>query len=268
MHPLPRVLSSQDHHFRLPPEVTDIIIDHLHADPPSLALCGLICKSWVAASRYHLFRAAVISSDNATAFSELLDSQYASFAVYVEELLLTIENLALESAHQWLALLISVKTLTLRDMSMMNLACGDPLSNFTSAFANVIHLELFYVVFHDRDFFLRFICAFPLLRNLSAISSEPLTLEGPHPNPSASAPLSALRSLVVSEIGEWFITWLHMLNSVPSLHILELRDWDMRPDLYVVVAILLKRLGPKLRHLVLPEDVLVPQGISDCMSLL
>ncbi|KAJ7061760.1 hypothetical protein C8F01DRAFT_1138307 [Mycena amicta] len=41
------------HH--IPPEVLDIIIDHLHNDRAALLACGLVARNWVAGSRHHLF---------------------------------------------------------------------------------------------------------------------------------------------------------------------------------------------------------------------
>jgi hypothetical protein len=40
---------------RLPPELIDIIIGLLHLNWHALATCALVCKSWVPASRRHLF---------------------------------------------------------------------------------------------------------------------------------------------------------------------------------------------------------------------
>ncbi|OCH94035.1 hypothetical protein OBBRIDRAFT_723682, partial [Obba rivulosa] len=39
----------------LPPELTDRIIDFLYGDKYTLAACGLVCRAWVPASRFHLF---------------------------------------------------------------------------------------------------------------------------------------------------------------------------------------------------------------------
>lgn len=40
----------------VPPELVDRVIDHLFDDNFSLAACALVCKDWLPASRYHLFR--------------------------------------------------------------------------------------------------------------------------------------------------------------------------------------------------------------------
>ena len=40
---------------RLPPEITDYIVDLLHNEPETLKQCCLISKSWVPCIRKHLF---------------------------------------------------------------------------------------------------------------------------------------------------------------------------------------------------------------------
>jgi hypothetical protein len=40
---------------RLPPEVIDRIIDYLHDSPADLRTSALVCKPWLASSRFHLF---------------------------------------------------------------------------------------------------------------------------------------------------------------------------------------------------------------------
>ncbi|KAF9789317.1 hypothetical protein BJ322DRAFT_987841, partial [Thelephora terrestris] len=41
---------------RLPPEISDRVVDLLHDEPESLERCCLVSKSWVACARKHLFR--------------------------------------------------------------------------------------------------------------------------------------------------------------------------------------------------------------------
>lgn len=40
---------------RLPPELTDMIIDYLHDHKSALQTCSLTCKGWLNSSRHHLF---------------------------------------------------------------------------------------------------------------------------------------------------------------------------------------------------------------------
>ncbi|KAJ3554128.1 hypothetical protein NM688_g3264 [Phlebia brevispora] len=41
---------------RLPPELIDMVIDHLYNDKVTLAQCTLVARSWLSAARMHLFR--------------------------------------------------------------------------------------------------------------------------------------------------------------------------------------------------------------------
>ncbi|KAJ7683381.1 hypothetical protein B0H17DRAFT_37562 [Mycena rosella] len=40
----------------IPPELIDLIVDHLHADIPALKACSLAARSFVASTRPHIFR--------------------------------------------------------------------------------------------------------------------------------------------------------------------------------------------------------------------
>lgn len=57
---------------KCPPEICDIIIDFLHKDTRALCACNLVCRSWRAAARYHLFRAIKLSAGRAHAFLGIL----------------------------------------------------------------------------------------------------------------------------------------------------------------------------------------------------
>ncbi|EKM56550.1 uncharacterized protein PHACADRAFT_253742 [Phanerochaete carnosa HHB-10118-sp] len=59
---------------RLPPELCDMVIDHLHDDKTSLALCSLVSASWLRSARYHLFDSIYIYCEKeADAFQKFLD---------------------------------------------------------------------------------------------------------------------------------------------------------------------------------------------------
>ncbi|KAF7324979.1 hypothetical protein MKEN_00540300 [Mycena kentingensis (nom. inval.)] len=57
---------------RLPAELEDTVIDFSHTDVKTLATCGLVCRSWRPASRYHLFSSVFLTGQNAVRFAELL----------------------------------------------------------------------------------------------------------------------------------------------------------------------------------------------------
>ncbi|KZT69423.1 hypothetical protein DAEQUDRAFT_726723 [Daedalea quercina L-15889] len=70
----------------MPPELTDRIVDFLHDDQAALKSCGLTCRSWLAAVRYHLYYA--INLENIRlfcAFSSLLN-RTPSLGRYVREM--------------------------------------------------------------------------------------------------------------------------------------------------------------------------------------
>ncbi|KAH8105265.1 hypothetical protein BXZ70DRAFT_1004782 [Cristinia sonorae] len=49
---------------RLPQELTDIVIDHLHDDKESLKACTLVSDDWFWPARFHLFNTTVITTSN------------------------------------------------------------------------------------------------------------------------------------------------------------------------------------------------------------
>ena len=55
----------------LAPEITDVIIDHLHDDIPTLATCGLTCRDWLRSSRYHMFADLKLHLDDAQSLVDI-----------------------------------------------------------------------------------------------------------------------------------------------------------------------------------------------------
>ncbi|KAJ6492779.1 hypothetical protein C8R47DRAFT_421984 [Mycena vitilis] len=53
-------LSNPHSHPTLPPEVVEVIIDHLSSDMEALRSCTFVARSWLPRSRHHLFRHLVI----------------------------------------------------------------------------------------------------------------------------------------------------------------------------------------------------------------
>src|ERR1700751_2141762 len=48
-------ISSMQRTPRLPPELIDHILNHLQHSTKDLRNCALVCKSWLASCRFHLF---------------------------------------------------------------------------------------------------------------------------------------------------------------------------------------------------------------------
>lgn len=66
-------------HPRLPQELTDIVIDHLHCDKESLRACALVSHGWLWSARYHLlFTTVVNTSDKKFGLDPFLSSLSSS----------------------------------------------------------------------------------------------------------------------------------------------------------------------------------------------
>lgn len=86
---------------RLPGEMIDRVIDHLHDDKRSLSACSLVCTLWQPASRFHLFRHVKLSD----AFSETSESLFglvSRFLTDVKHLCFNVEHLHISYEHETL----------------------------------------------------------------------------------------------------------------------------------------------------------------------
>jgi hypothetical protein len=75
--------------MRVPPEIVDRIIDHLHHHPETLMTCSLVARDWVPSARLHLFAKLTISSAYNGPRSKKLASILPNILHYCQELTLT-----------------------------------------------------------------------------------------------------------------------------------------------------------------------------------
>jgi hypothetical protein len=68
---------------RLPTELTDYIIDFHYSDRKSLEICSLVCRNWLPASRFHLFKIFGVQQFNVHSFVKLLASPSSTIASHV-----------------------------------------------------------------------------------------------------------------------------------------------------------------------------------------
>jgi hypothetical protein len=68
---------------RTPREIFDIVLDHLHDNRQALKVCSLVCKSWLSASRYHLFRSLVVRSRQSEKFGQVVTHRFSTLPNYV-----------------------------------------------------------------------------------------------------------------------------------------------------------------------------------------
>ncbi|OJT03003.1 hypothetical protein TRAPUB_6346 [Trametes pubescens] len=70
----------------VPLELSDYIIDFLHKDARTLAVCARVCRAWTPASRFHLFRSIVLQNHHFTTSFQRLLKTTPDLGYYVREL--------------------------------------------------------------------------------------------------------------------------------------------------------------------------------------
>ena len=58
----------------LPPEILDLIVDHLHDEPTTLRTCSLVSESWVPRTRTHLFNRVEFQSSGPGSFESWMET--------------------------------------------------------------------------------------------------------------------------------------------------------------------------------------------------
>ena len=162
------------HH--LPVELTDICIDQLHNDKRSLSACGLTCKAWLPASRYHLFSDVLLRPNDYTPFSELLEAPSSySVASVVRRLIFynsspiprwPKQDIVRTHLHRIITLLQGVRCIKLSNYQF-EASRMDNLIAALSNFSNLQHLELDRIKFEAFEHPIDVIHALPTLKSIS-----------------------------------------------------------------------------------------------------
>lgn len=226
----------------LPSEITDAIIDYLHDDKASLAACGLICRTWLPSSRYHLFSNITLSINSIRSFAELLQNPFNNVALMVRHLTVAPhpapygasvdEKRRAQSAAIFGILprvttyLHAIKSLGLHDLDLTSYACPPEILQFIlSNLSGVEELELSSLKVCGLQDAIDIICAFPLLRSLSLDAfgwdTRDQLLHLSNPSYSSTSRYQQRPPFTVNSIDlasappREFIDWL--LNPVPSI---------------------------------------------------
>ena len=101
----------------LPPEILDIVVDHLHDEPAALRACCLVSKSWVPRSRIHLFAHVTFNTHR----------------FRVESWMKAFPDPSSSPAHH-------TRTLTIHGRQLIT-AAGAGVGRWIRAFHNVVHLH-------------------------------------------------------------------------------------------------------------------------------
>lgn len=171
---------TSDNSAYFPPEILDVVIDHLHDDTASLAACGLACRSLLPASRYHLFSDINFTPWNLASFLELItrssiiDLPSIIRSVAIHDLLPSDINYHTGRRNMSRVLdvmrhLRSVTSLSISGLNMMkheNTFHSHVLA-MLSNLPDVLDLDLLLVYYQQGDYLFDIIHAFPKLQFLS-----------------------------------------------------------------------------------------------------
>ncbi|TDL19486.1 hypothetical protein BD410DRAFT_792102 [Rickenella mellea] len=234
------------------PELTDVIIDYLHDDRRALGTCGLVCRSWLPSSRFHLFSTVQIYFFDVDTALPIICSPTSTIPPYVRHL--ELEDAGLEvggySYPQWLneGLLKLPIFGALESLSLAHVAWGSLTVETRSSLLNMTRglkrLELEYMQFGTVEQALDFFSSAPSLESLSLGSIQC------HAENAPPTKTNKLRLKQVTFGGDSYtlplIDWL-CSQPAPSVETLNLTLVTMMQIPYI--SRYLKVLGPTLQHL-------------------
>jgi hypothetical protein len=221
----------------VPHELVDAIIDLLHDDHAALTTCALVCRSWVTASRRHLFSQFVIDNENGSKASDLLSSATCTIALAVRHL--TLDRGDLIDLHDVIRKLSCVRQLSLYTLNL----CGEwfpYVLDLVKSLHNLEFLALVCIRFPTYNHLLSLLHRNPQLRSVtcnSVLLLDKGSVACAHTGHTSPLPPTVQNGLT-SE-----------LNSVPSVPG-RLTTLDM--DLYLYDGLmqgLLRDVGPNLQVL-------------------
>ncbi|KAJ7289355.1 hypothetical protein C8J57DRAFT_1277475 [Mycena rebaudengoi] len=251
----------------LPAELTDEIISCIHESPSpwkDLSACSLACKTWLPASRSHLFHSIRIKLHKATRWNEFLKSSHlttylrhveimeqpevASEMTYLDRKTLTD---ALYAILPQLAQLLTVTSLTIDVISWV--AWEDfQLDYLCSAFRNITDLELCNAKFRDAQQLMHVLCHFAFLKRVSLVRIKAKPLDSDEYSGQLASSLHTLKITFRKAIFGGEANWLCKYYDLAAVRHLELRN--VLPSELAPAGALMQHLGDHLFFLVLSFD--------------
>jgi hypothetical protein len=246
---------------KLPPEITDRIVDFLHSDSSALSACSLVCKSWLPGSRHHLFKRLVFSpTHKARPLQGPVDVSVArTIAPYVHQVHIfeddRLEWVNTVLPHLEITNFKEVKSLLLSSMNYKSdPSAAATLHALRVCFPGVTRLRLDTVFFDTFPRVLELICVFPELEvvhleNVRLRDDRPIV----EPLPGQPNPLPHLRSLLLEDyiILSNLWNWCRSYGNLPSVDNLSL---VVRKGRVSAIARVLKDLGGALKRLSIGFD--------------
>ncbi|KAK7044243.1 hypothetical protein VNI00_007965 [Paramarasmius palmivorus] len=207
--------------FLIPQEITDYIIDHFHDDPPTLAICALVCRAWYPASRHHLFAVVNISPRSIATFSDLLlqaPSGWFSIVPILRELSLHLHDDAL-----WLGTLSGLfpECTSLRSLKIFfrgGQLTEEVRQTLSTTFHTITYLALLETTPQRRSLSrdVEWICTFPHLRKV-LISGDYYKDLDISPYARLPSGVQELKLDLPSPATQAFVQWLLHHTTIPTV---------------------------------------------------
>ncbi|KAF8061680.1 hypothetical protein FPV67DRAFT_291603 [Lyophyllum atratum] len=259
---------------RIPGELHDRVIDHLHADPSALAVCSTVCRAWLRASRHHLLSTLEIRRQNAAAVHSLLNAPYSALGGSVRRLALRAGNVVRPDRFIIGDPLPAVESLLL---SASYLVLVKDLLSWTRCYTHqLLELALYSIKLDSLAEFLLGLHEFKVLRHLSlangVIWADPSLPIVEDDEELGEALLPSLRSLILGGQSVDLIWWL-LAHDVLSIARLDLRLPNSRrvtfdfPQPSLDLGQVYRAFGPNLRELDLYEDQQNTIDLSENVNL-
>ncbi|KAJ7653788.1 hypothetical protein B0H17DRAFT_1100506 [Mycena rosella] len=238
----------QDNIARIPSELYDYIIDHLHDDRLALSACTLVCKAWHASSTYQLFQNAGTIRVYPTNFQQFRELRILAG----QRLDRCIGRLDVRSGShkdvggpenafhftdemKGFQGLLNVKYLRLTDHTHAH-SYETPFTAILPNLSTITHLELD-LSFESFAYFLQLLDTIPLLRGLALHRPFDQTVNSEPPTPPLRPPF--IRRLAIGPLNYSFTSPLRQRARI------------------ALVSDVLRTLGPRLEHLVISSRFLL-----------
>lgn len=158
---------------KFPPEIIDTIIHHFHEDRSALIKCSEISRSFIPASRYHLFREINVQNSNVADLVSLLDSPLSTINRHIQSVTLSgVRARRYEAAHiKRILTLPAVTMLVLRWLKWQNLP-EDTRSYILDGLPTLTTLRLQSFDFQHSSQFLDLLRACPALLALELLATD------------------------------------------------------------------------------------------------
>ena len=153
----------------LPPEILDLIVDHLRDNPSTLKTCCLVSKSWIPRTRRHLFTHVEFKSVECSPhlWMKTFPDPSNSPACYTRNLEFTGPDTitaATTCAFAWICHFSNIVELRMRDVSLGN-SIPIPLVQLHGLSPTLKFLHLYHLSIPLSEL-LALICSFPLLEDI------------------------------------------------------------------------------------------------------